>query len=123
MPLCTDYASLEIPVDSCIASTFSRQIAIGNAGPASALDSMGGKRQCPKLSMHPAPDVHIFRAGCTILKGVHPDCAHFFQPFIITSTYKEGAWRSSHVHCFMRSAPGGCTIQKLNFGHCMVFSL
>ena len=33
--------------------------------------------QCPKLSLHPAPGVHIFRAGCTISKDVHPDCAHF----------------------------------------------
>ena len=33
--------------------------------------------QCPK--MHPAPHVqqHIFRAGCTIFKDVHPECAHF----------------------------------------------
>ena len=35
--------------------------------------------QCPKLSMHPAPGVHIFRAGCMIFKDVHPDCAHFFS--------------------------------------------
>ena len=35
--------------------------------------------QCLKLSMHPAPGVHIFRAGCTIFKAVHPDCAHFFS--------------------------------------------
>ena len=38
-----DHAGLEIPVDSSIASPFSRQIAIGNAGPTSALDSMGSK--------------------------------------------------------------------------------
>ena len=36
-----DHAGLEIPVNSIIASPFSRQIAIGNAGPTSALDSMG----------------------------------------------------------------------------------
>ena len=36
-------------------------------------------RQGPKLSMHPAPGVHIFRAGCTIFKVVHPDSAHFFS--------------------------------------------
>ena len=29
--------------------------------------------------MYPAPGVHIFRAGCTIFKDVHPDCAHFFS--------------------------------------------
>ena len=29
----TDHAGLEIPVDLCIASPFSRQIAICNAGP------------------------------------------------------------------------------------------
>ena len=37
----TDHAGLEIPVDLCIASPFSQQIAIGNAGPILALDSMG----------------------------------------------------------------------------------
>ena len=40
----TDYAGLEISVNSRIASPFSRQIAIGNAGPATALESMGAKR-------------------------------------------------------------------------------
>ena len=37
----TDHAGLEISVNSRIASLFSLQIAIGNAGPGSALDSMG----------------------------------------------------------------------------------
>ena len=40
----TDYVGLEIIVISRIASLFSRQIAIGNAGPATALESMGAKR-------------------------------------------------------------------------------
>ena len=40
----TEYAGLEIPVFLCIASSFSRQIANGNAGPSSALESMGAKR-------------------------------------------------------------------------------
>ena len=35
----TDHAGLEIPVDLRIASSFSRQIAIGNAGPSLALES------------------------------------------------------------------------------------
>ena len=39
----TDYAGLRFPVDLCIAALFSRQIAIGNAGPSLALESMGGK--------------------------------------------------------------------------------
>ena len=43
----TDYAGPEIPVDLCIASPFSRQIANANAGPTSALESMGAK-----LSFH-----------------------------------------------------------------------
>ena len=45
MLLYTDYAGLEIAVKLCIASPYSRQIAIGNAGPTSALDSMGAKGQ------------------------------------------------------------------------------
>ena len=39
-----EYAGLEFPVNSCIAWQFSRQIAIGNAGPVLALESMGPKR-------------------------------------------------------------------------------
>ena len=39
----TEYAGPEISVNSRIASPFSRQIAIGNAGPTSALESMGAK--------------------------------------------------------------------------------
>ena len=41
----TDYVGLDIHIAMilCIASTFSGQIANGNAGPTSALDSMGPK--------------------------------------------------------------------------------
>ena len=39
----TDHAGLEISVNSSSASLFSRQIAIGNAGPSTALEPMGGK--------------------------------------------------------------------------------
>ena len=41
---CTEYAGLVIAVILCIASPFSRQIAIGNAGPTSTLESIGPKR-------------------------------------------------------------------------------
>ena len=40
----TDYAGPEISVNSRIASLFSQQIAIGNAGPVLALESMGAKQ-------------------------------------------------------------------------------
>ena len=52
----TDYAGLEIPVDLCIASPFSRQIAIGNAGPISALESMGPNQtfRCHFLNIGPS---------------------------------------------------------------------
>ena len=40
----TDHAGLNIPVNSRIASLFSRQIAIGNAGPILALESIGAKQ-------------------------------------------------------------------------------
>ena len=36
-----EYAGLDIPIDLCIALPCSRQIGIGNAGPASALESAG----------------------------------------------------------------------------------
>ena len=39
----TEYAGPEISAHLCIASSFSRQIAKANAGPTSALDSMGAK--------------------------------------------------------------------------------
>ena len=39
----TEYAGLEIYVNLRMASSFSRQIANGNAGPTSALESMGPK--------------------------------------------------------------------------------
>ena len=52
----TDHAGLEIPVNSSIASPFSRQIAIGNSGPTSALDSMGPKQtfRCHFLNIGPS---------------------------------------------------------------------
>ena len=40
----TDYAGPEITVHFSIAAPFSRQIAIGNAGPTTALQPMGAKR-------------------------------------------------------------------------------
>ena len=40
----TEYAGLEISVSSCIASSFSRQIANVNAGPVLALESMGANQ-------------------------------------------------------------------------------
>ena len=40
----TDHVGLEIPVNSRITSLFSWQIAIGNAGPILALESMGAKQ-------------------------------------------------------------------------------
>ena len=40
----TDHAGLEIPVNSRITSLFSRQIAIGNAGPFLASECMGAKQ-------------------------------------------------------------------------------
>ena len=64
--------------------------------------------QCPKLRVHPAPGVHISTAGCTILGGVHPVCAPFFEPFTI-AIYWEGAWSNFRVHSFMWSAPCECT--------------
>ena len=52
----TDYAGPEISVNSRIASPFSRQIAIGNAGPTSALDSMGPKPtfRCHSFNIGPS---------------------------------------------------------------------
>ena len=52
----TDHAGLEIPVDLCIASPFSKQIAIGNAGPISALESMEAKPtfRCHFLNIGPS---------------------------------------------------------------------
>ena len=50
---CTKYAGLEISVNSRIAWQFSRQIANSNAGPSSALDSMGVKpsSRCHSLNI------------------------------------------------------------------------
>ena len=39
--------------------------------------------QCPKLRVHPAPDVHISTAGCTILGGVQPVCARFLSHLLL----------------------------------------
>ena len=52
----TDHAALEIPVNSRITSPFSRQIANGNAGPTSALESVGAKRsfRCHLLNIGPS---------------------------------------------------------------------
>ena len=49
----TDHAGLEIPVNSCIASPFSRQIANVNAGPVLALESIGAKQSfhCNSLNI------------------------------------------------------------------------
>ena len=51
--LYTEYAGLKISVNSRIAWPFSRQIAIGNAGPTSALESMGAKQsfRCCSLNI------------------------------------------------------------------------
>ena len=52
----TEYAGLDISVNSRIASPFSRQIAIANAGPSTALGSMGGKPtfRCHFLNIGPS---------------------------------------------------------------------
>ena len=52
----TDHAGLKISVNSRIASPFSRQIAIGNAGPVSALESMGANQSfcCHCLNIGPS---------------------------------------------------------------------
>ena len=47
MLIYTECAGLEIPVHLCIASPFSRQIANGNAGPATALESEGAELLLP----------------------------------------------------------------------------
>ena len=51
----TDYAGPEISVNSRIASPFSRQIAMGNAGPSTALQSMGANLsfRCHILNIAP----------------------------------------------------------------------
>ena len=51
----TDHAGLEISVNSGIAWPFSWQIAIGNAGPSSALEPLGAKRsfRCHLLNIAP----------------------------------------------------------------------
>ena len=56
IPRYTKYAGLNIAVLSCIASPFSRQIAIGNAGPVLALESMGAEQtfRCHFLNIGPS---------------------------------------------------------------------
>ena len=51
-----EYAGLDIAVILCIASPFSLQIAIGNAGPSLALESMGAKPtfRCNFLNIGPS---------------------------------------------------------------------
>ena len=39
--------------------------------------------QCPKLRVYPAPGVHISAAGCTIFRGVHPECARFLSYLLL----------------------------------------
>ena len=39
--------------------------------------------QCPKLRGDPAPGVHVSRAGCTILGGVHLVCACFLSHLLL----------------------------------------
>ena len=50
-----DHAGLEIPLNSNIAWPFSRQIANGNAGPTSTLDSMGAKQSFRRHLFNIAP--------------------------------------------------------------------
>ena len=54
------------------------------------------KMQCPKLRVHPAPDVHISTAGCTILGGVHPVCARFLSNLLLLYI---GRVRGSYSAC------------------------
>ena len=35
------------------------------------------------MNLHPAPDVHISTAGCTISRGVHPVCARFLSYLLL----------------------------------------
>ena len=36
-----------------------------------------------KVRVHPAPGVHIFTAGCTIFRGVHPVCARILSYLLL----------------------------------------
>ena len=51
--LYTEYEGLKMSVNLCITLLFSRQIAIGNAGPGSALDSIRAKQtfRCQVLNI------------------------------------------------------------------------
>ena len=62
--------------------------------------AIGIPMQCPKLRVHPAPGVHISRAGCMILGGVHPVCARFLSNLLLVYI--------GRVH----GAISGCTILR-----------
>ena len=72
--------------------------------------------QCSKLRVHPAPCVHGFNAGCTILKAVHPACAPFS---LIISVYLSlcALYLNSGCRHFPPTAPGRCTHLNINFEH------
>ena len=82
-----------------------------------AFKKLGNDSQCPKLRVHPAPGAHISAAGCTIFRGVHPECTRLFE---ILSLIHIRRVHSKNPGCrvFRSGAPGGCTKQNLNFGHC-----
>ena len=69
----TEYAGLEIPVFLCITSSFSRQIANHNAGPSSALESMGAIR----------PFCHIFFKYCSNVQTISEKKVDFSPYFPI----------------------------------------
>ena len=75
----------------------------------------GGGTQCPKLSVHPAPGVHILAAGCMIFKGVFaagaPFFKHFLQVKLDVHVYKAGCM------VFTGYAPGACMISNINVKH------
>ena len=52
----TDHVGPEISVNLCIASSFSQHIAIGSAGPTTALESMGAEQtfRCRFLNIDPS---------------------------------------------------------------------
>ena len=60
-----------VPVENFVMYTFSM------------IFSQNLDMQCPKLTVHPAPNVHISTAGCTILGGVHPVCARFLSHLLL----------------------------------------
>ena len=69
---------------------------------------MNYMQQCPKLRVHPATSVHISTAGCTILGGVHPVCAHVLNHLLLLYNGRvHGAISGCTV--FMGSVPCECT--------------